>query len=61
MGNFHINQRLINEDGQTGVLPHLDNLKKARFVFGFDFGLPQLPTVPEAIFIRGPRQYGKSA
>lgn len=61
MDNYNINQSLINGDTQTpGVLPHVDNLQNASFIFEQDFGLPVLPCEPGIIFIRGPRQYGKS-
>jgi uncharacterized protein len=61
MDNLHINQSLISGDTTSpGVLPHLDNLKTVPFIFVQDFGLPALPTEPGVIFIRGPRQYGKS-
>lgn len=61
MDNISINQLLINGDINTpGVLPHLDNLKTAQFVFEPYFGLSVLPRQPGIIMIRGPRQYGKS-
>lgn len=61
MDNNDINQHLIgNGPIPEGVLPHLDALKKARFVFEVDFGLPVLPEEPGILLIRGPRQYGKS-
>ena len=43
-----------------GLLPHLDALQTSSFVFGFDFGLRELPNEPGMILVRGPRQYGKS-
>jgi len=43
-----------------GVLPHLDALAKARYVFQPNFGLDALPEEPGVIVVRGPRQYGKS-
>lgn len=61
MDNYLINQSLIaGEIDRPGVLPHRDQLKTIPFVFEADFGLPLLPTEPGVIFIRGPRQYGKS-
>ena len=61
MENKVINQHLImSETIEEGVLPHLDALKKARFIFEVDFGLPLLPEEPGILLIRGPRQYGKS-
>ncbi len=46
-------------DGR-GLLPHVDRLRRAAFTFEVDFGLRELPTEPGVVFIRGPRQYGKS-
>ena len=61
MDNNDINQMLIiGNIAVPGVLPHLDNLKTAQFVFEQNFGLPVLPQEPGIIMIRGPRQYGKS-
>lgn len=61
MNNQQINQHLL--DGNiniTGVLPHVDNLKKINIIFTQDFGLSKLPVIPGIILIRGSRQYGKS-
>lgn len=61
MDNIKINQLLMSGDvASPGVLPHLDNLKTVPFIFEQHFGLDALPTEPGIIFIRGPRQYGKS-
>lgn len=61
MDNNTINQQLISGDiASPGVLPHLENLKMARFVFEQYFGLSILPQESGIIMIRGPRQYGKS-
>lgn len=61
MDIFHINQELIKGNLKTkGVLPHVDNLQQCAFVFEQYFGLEELPIEPGMIFIRGPRQYGKS-
>ncbi len=45
---------------EPGLLPHIDQLSESRYVFGFDFGLPVLPSEPGLILVVGPRQYGKS-
>jgi predicted AAA+ superfamily ATPase len=60
MDNQQINRHLLDGDLQTGVLPHVDNLKSIPFVFEQDFGLSVLPSEPGIILVRGPRQYGKS-
>ena len=53
-------QLLRGNIDQSGLFPHLDQLKTAPFVFNIDFGLANLPTEPGILLIRGPRQYGKS-
>lgn len=45
---------------ESGTFPHLDALQHAPRVFRTSFGLDTLPDQPGVIFIRGPRQYGKS-
>lgn len=45
---------------EPGILPKLDQLKDAPFVFPQEFGLDSLPEEPGIIVIRGARQYGKS-
>ncbi len=45
---------------EPGVLPHLDRLQDAPFVFDVSFGLPELPREPGVLVIRGARQAGKS-
>lgn len=45
---------------EQGLLPHLDRLKQAPFIFHVDFGLKKLPKEPGILLIRGARQYGKS-
>jgi len=60
MNNKQINQSLIDGMLIKGVLPHLDSLQEVAFIFKASFGLEKLPIEPGVIFIRGPRQYGKS-
>jgi uncharacterized protein len=61
MKNQEINQALLNGNiNMLGVLPHIEQLKEAPFIFEQYFGLPELPMEPGVISIRGPRQYGKS-
>ena len=48
------------EIDQPQIFPHLDRLAKGPYQFAVDFGLPQLPTEPGILLIRGARQYGKS-
>jgi predicted AAA+ superfamily ATPase len=61
-----VDVRLINEHllrGQVdaaGLLPHLEGLARAPFVFRVDFGLAALPREAGLLLVRGPRQYGKS-
>lgn len=55
--NIHLAEGRIDE---KGVLPHLDQLKGAPFVFKTDFGLKELPKENGILLIRGARQYGKS-
>ncbi|MBI3926364.1 MAG: ATP-binding protein [Armatimonadetes bacterium] len=56
-----INQALWQgETGLPGILPHLDQLAHAPFVYQMEFGLGELPREPGLIQIRGARQYGKS-
>lgn len=56
-----INELLFHgEINNPGILPHLEQLKTAKYVFNIDFGLPELPTEPGILMIRGARQYGKS-
>ncbi len=43
-----------------GLFPHLELLDAAPRRFEVDFGLGELPDEPGVLFIRGPRQYGKS-
>jgi len=61
LDNYEINHLLIEGNiAVPGVLPHLDDLKSARFIFEQYFGLSRLPEEPGILMIRGPRQYGKS-
>ena len=46
--------------GNQGVLPRLEELAQAPYVFKLDFGLAALPEDPGVLLIRGARQYGKS-
>lgn len=55
-----INQALLQGQLTGEVLPQLQKLLTQKFVFDADFGLQELPLSPGVIFIRGPRQYGKS-
>ncbi len=57
MVNGHL---ALGEVDVAGLLPHFDGLKAAPYVFNVNFGLPQLPTEPGILMIRGARQYGKS-
>lgn len=61
MNVIEINKQLAMgaTDGE-GLLPHLEDLKSAAYVFRLDFGLGVLPEEPGIILVRGPRQYGKS-
>lgn len=61
MTTLQINKALSS--GQVdapGILPKLDQLKEAPFVFRQDFGLDSLPEESGIVVIRGARQYGKS-
>lgn len=61
MDIYHINNHLSRgEIDQPRLFPHLDQLKKAPYVFQMNFGLPHLPKEPGILLIRGARQYGKS-
>ena len=61
MTTLQINQALSEgRIGVPGVLPKLDQLKNAPFVFRQEFGLDSLPEEAGIIVIRGARQYGKS-
>src|SRR3990167_1527951 len=61
MDNNLINQHLLaGEIKPQEVLPHWSYLKSLAYKFRFDFGLDKLPQEPGLIFVRGPRQYGKS-
>ena len=61
MNGLQINQALsAGALEETGVLPHLENLEQAPFIFRMQFGLDDLPEEPGVIVIRGARQYGKS-
>jgi len=61
MTTLEINQALSEgRVDEPGVLPKLDQLRQAPFVFRQDFGLDSLPEEPGIILIRGARQYGKS-
>jgi uncharacterized protein len=53
-------QLLKGNIDQPGLFPHLDQLRKATFIFEMDFGLSTLPVEPGILLIRGARQYGKS-
>jgi len=56
-----VNEHLSRGDVDVeGVLPKLEELRKAAFAFAFQFGLDQLPVKPGLLIIRGARQYGKS-
>jgi len=56
-----INEHLLRGRVEVGGLfPHLEDLSRASYVFQIDFGLHGLPEEPGVIFVRGPRQYGKS-
>jgi len=56
-----INTHLLEGETEVpGVFPHLDELKKATLVFGFDFGLDELPREEGILSVRGARQLGKS-
>ncbi|MCL5260989.1 MAG: AAA family ATPase [Gammaproteobacteria bacterium] len=56
----------INKNLSCGVLdktemfPHLSRLLNSSYIFQMDFGLPELPSQPGILIIRGARQYGKS-
>ncbi len=55
------NTQLLKENiDQPGLFPHLDELRKAAYIFEMDFGLSTLPMEPGILLIRGARQYGKS-
>jgi predicted AAA+ superfamily ATPase len=43
------------------ILPKYTEYSRSRNPFYFEFGLQELPTEPGLLFIRGPRQYGKSS
>jgi predicted AAA+ superfamily ATPase len=45
---------------QPGVFPRLDALREVGAIFRLEFGLPELPTEPGVVLIRGARQFGKS-
>ena len=57
MNTAQINNALsVGAAEEPGILPRLELLKEARFVFRFDFGLDVLPEEPGIILVRGPRQ-----
>lgn len=59
--NREINDALLRgEVEREGLLPHLDLLREASFIFQPQFGLDELPREPGLILVRGPRQFGKS-
>lgn len=48
-----INECLLRgEMDREGLFPHLEDLKRASFVFKVDFGLQKLPEEPGVLFIR---------
>lgn len=51
---------LRGESSAPGQFPHLDRIGRAGLAFPIDFGLPELPSTPGVLVVRGPRQYGKS-
>ena len=56
-----LNQQLLEGNiEQSGLFPHIENLKTSPYIFNINFGLGMLPTDPGILIIRGPRQYGKS-
>ncbi len=56
-----INALLLNgELDKKGLFPKIEILEKSKVQFEFDFGLPRLPSEAGILFIRGPRQFGKS-
>ena len=59
--NREINDALLRGEAEReGLLPHLDLLREASFIFQPQFGLDELPREPGLILVRGPRQFGKS-
>jgi len=56
-----INEALsVGAIDEFGIFPHLEMLKQEPFIYSIEFGLDEVPKEPGMIFIRGPRQYGKS-
>lgn len=56
------NQLLFKgEIDRDDVLPKYTEYSRSRNPFFFEFGLRDLPEKPGLLFIRGPRQYGKSS
>ncbi|MEI7437574.1 MAG: AAA family ATPase [bacterium] len=61
MNTLEVNQQLAQGDAtKPGVLPKLDELAGAPFMFTPHFGLTGLPAEAGVIMVRGARQYGKS-
>ena len=61
MNVSEINECLLRgETDRPGVLPHLEALRRRKHVFRLAFGLDELPEEPGVLFLRGPRQFGKS-